>query len=171
MKNKGATTDLYTPGYSDAKTYLLAALFVIGNVAVPQLCHLAALGGPRWLPIYFFTLIAGYKYGWKTGLLTALASAAINHGLFGMPSTAALPAILVKSSALALIAGIVSRKFGRVSVTGIALTVAGYQTVGTLAEWAMSGSASTALQDVAIGYPGLMVQTLGGYLLLRALSR
>ena len=171
MKNREATTNLYTPGYTDVKTYLLATLFVIGNVAVPQLCHLAALGGPRWLPIYFFTLIAGYKYGWKTGLLTALASAAINHGLFGMPSTAALPAILVKSSALALIAGIVSRELGRVSVTGIALTVAGYLTVGTLAEWAMSGSVSAGLQDVAIGYPGLIAQTLGGYLLLRALSR
>lgn len=171
MKNKEATTDLYALGYSDAKTYLLATLFVIGNVAVPQLCHLAALGGPRWLPIYFFTLIAGYKYGWKTGLLTALASAAINHGLFGMPSAAALPAIMAKSSALALIAGAVSRKLGRVSVTGIALTVAGYQAVGTLSEWAMSGSLAVACQDVAIGYPGLIAQTLGGYLLLRALCR
>ena len=60
---------LYSLNYSNVKTYLFALLFVAGNIALPQLCHLVPYGGPTLLPIYFFTLIAAYKYGFRIGLL------------------------------------------------------------------------------------------------------
>ena len=56
---------LYSLNYSNVKTYLFALLFVAGNIALPQLCHLVPYGGPTLLPIYFFTLIAAYKYGFR----------------------------------------------------------------------------------------------------------
>ena len=67
---------LYQLGLKEVKTYLLAAAFVIGNIALPQLCHLIPQGGLIFLPIYFFTLIAAYKYGFTVGLLTAIFLAA-----------------------------------------------------------------------------------------------
>ena len=76
---------LYSTGYREAKTYLAAALFVAGNIVLPQICHLVPQGGLRWLPIYFFTLVGAYKYGWRVGLLTAVLSPAVNSALFGMP--------------------------------------------------------------------------------------
>ena len=84
---------LYSLNYSNVKTYLFALLFVAGNIALPQLCHLVPYGGPTLLPIYFFTLIAAYKYGFRVGLLTAVLSPVINHVLFAMPSAAVLPII------------------------------------------------------------------------------
>lgn len=77
---------LYSLEYSEAKTYLAAALFLAGNIVLPQLFHTIRLGGPTWLPIYFFTLVGAYKYGWRAGLLTALASPVANALLFGMPA-------------------------------------------------------------------------------------
>ena len=71
---------LYTFAYKEGKTYWVALLFVLGNVLFPQLCHLFNLGGPTWLPIYFFTLIGAYKYGWQVGLLTAGGFAAVQFG-------------------------------------------------------------------------------------------
>ena len=68
------TLRLYSLEYKQAKTYLAVALFVAGNILLPQLCHLVPQGGIRWLPIYFFTLVGAYKYGWKVGLLTAIVS-------------------------------------------------------------------------------------------------
>lgn len=59
---------LYSLPFGNVKTYLFALLFVAGNIALPQLCHLVPAGGPTLLPIYFFTLIAAYKYGFKVGL-------------------------------------------------------------------------------------------------------
>lgn len=91
---------LYSLPFGNVKTYLFVLLFVAGNIALPQLCHLVPAGGPTLLPIYFFTLIAAYKYGFKVGLLTALLSPVINHLLFAMPAAAVLPAILIKSGLL-----------------------------------------------------------------------
>ena len=78
-----STVRLYSLPYREAKTYGIALLFVAGNIILPQLFHLIPQGGITWLPIYFFTLIAAYKYGWKVGLLTAVLSPVANALLFG----------------------------------------------------------------------------------------
>ena len=65
--------------YTQTKTYLFAALFLLGNILLPQLCHCVELGGPTWLPIYFFTLIGAYKYGMRLGLLVAVLSPLLLH--------------------------------------------------------------------------------------------
>ena len=46
---------IYNYRFGELKTYLLVILFVIGNIALPQLCHLIPNGGKILLPIYFFT--------------------------------------------------------------------------------------------------------------------
>ena len=162
---------LYKWGYSDTKTYLAAALFVVGNIALPQLFHLVPKGGLTWLPIYFFTLIGAYKYGWKVGLLTALFSPLINHLLFGMPPLAVLPEIVVKSGLLAMAAGYAAQRFGRISIPILAGVVLTYQLLGTIAEWGITGSVYTAIQDFRIAVPGMLLQVFGGYLFIRYILR
>lgn len=165
------TARLYSLEYKEAKTYLAALLFVIGNIALPQLCHTVKLGGPTWLPIYFFTLVAAYKYGWRVGLLTAVASPLVNASLFAMPSAAALPAILLKSCLLAGTAGYAAARFGKASLKLLFCVVLGYQLVGTLGEWAMTGSLYDASQDFRIGIPGMLVQVFGGWIFINFLIR
>ena len=48
------STAVYSLNYRESKTYAAAALFVVGNILLPQLCHLMPQGGLVWLPIYFF---------------------------------------------------------------------------------------------------------------------
>lgn len=165
------TVKLYSPGYREARTYLAAALFIAGNIVLPQICHLVPMGGLRWLPIYFFTLIGAYKYGWRVGLLTALLSPLVNSALFGMPAATMLPAILLKSVLLAAAAGFAARRFGRVTLPLLAGVVVFYQLFGSLGEWAYTGSAAAALQDIRIGIPGMLAQVVGGYAVLRYLLR
>lgn len=161
------TINLYTLSYREVKTYWMALIFVAGNIILPQLCHLVPQGGPTWLPIYFFTLVGAYKYGWKVGLLTALASPIINHMLFGMPAQAMLPIILIKSSLLALAAGWMAKRCKKVPLPSLLAVVLAYQLVGSLGEWAIVGNLHTALQDFRMGFPGMALQWLGGYLLLK----
>lgn len=66
------TVKLYSLNFRQAKTYWFTLLFVAGNLILPQLCHLIPQGGLILLPIYFFTLIAAYKFGIRVGLLTAV---------------------------------------------------------------------------------------------------
>ena len=40
---------LYSLNYSNVRTYLFALLFVTGNIALPQICHLVPYGGPTFL--------------------------------------------------------------------------------------------------------------------------
>ena len=124
-----STTKFYSLNYTNANTYLFALLFIAGNMVLPQLCHLVHLGGPAMLPIYFFTLIGAYKYGFKVGMLTAVLSPLANSVLFGMPSVAVLPAILVKSVLLAVAAGYMAERFRKITIPALLGVVMAYQVV------------------------------------------
>jgi len=165
------TVKLYSLSYSNSKTYLFALLFIAGNLILPQLAHLIPSGGLTLLPIYFFTLIAAYKYGFTVGLLTAVLSPIVNHLFFGMPPVAVLPAILVKSTLLACAAAWTARYTGKVSLLALLGVVLAYQIAGTAFEWAWEGSWYVAVQDFRIGIPGMLIQWLGGFALLKALAR
>lgn len=160
-----------TLSITDIRTYLYSVLFVLGNIAVPQLCHLIPQGGLILLPIYFFTLVAAYRYGIVAGMLTALVSPIINHLLFAMPPLSVLPILLIKSSLLAIFASLIAKRVGKVSLGAVALAVVGYQLVGTLFEWPMTGSLTEAFQDIRIGYAGLMIQVFLGYFVLKTLQK
>ena len=165
------TLKLHDYSFGMTKTWLFAALFVAGNMVLPQLAHLAQMGGPTWLPIYFFTLIAAYKFGWKTGVLTAVFSPVLNHLIFGMPMAAMLPIILIKSLLLAAAAGIAARYFQKVNLLILLGVVLSYQMVGTAFEWLLTGSFFVAVQDFRIGLPGMALQVLGGWIILNSGKR
>lgn len=163
------TIKLQSLPFSSGKTYLVATLFILGNLVMPQLFHLVPQGGVTWLPIYFFTLVAAYKFGWRAGLLTALASPVANALLFGMPAVAALPAIILKSVLLAVMAGAAASRFKKASVLALVAVVFGYQAVGTLGEWVMKGDFFLACQDFRIGIPGMLLQIFGGWFVINRL--
>lgn len=163
--------NLYSLRLTEAKAWMMAAIFVAGNIALPQLCHLIPQRGLILLPIYFFTLIAAYKYGLGVGLLTAVLSPIVNHLLFGMPAAGVLAPILIKSVALAFASAYSAKYFGRVSLLAIVLAVLAYQIVGTAAEWVIEGSFMVAVQDFRIGIPGMLLQVFGGYAVLKALQK
>ena len=165
------TAKLYTLSLAQGRAWLMAAAFTAGNIVLPQLCHLLPQGGLVLLPIYFFTLVAAYKYGLWVGLATAVFSPVVNHLVFGMPGAAMLAPIVIKSVALAFAAWGAARLSGRVSLVAIVCAVLAYQIVGTAAEWALTGSFAVAVQDFRLGVPGMMIQVFGGWLLLRALRR
>ncbi len=166
-----STVNLYSLSLKDIKTYLFAMFFVVGNILFPQLCHLVPNGGHIFLPIYFFTLIGAYKYGWKVGLLTAVASPLVNSFLFGMPAPAVLPLILVKSVLLAFSAAFVAARFKEVSLLLMFLVVMLYQVSGCLVETIVEGSFAAGFSDFVVGIPGMLVQIFGGFLVVRFLLK
>ncbi len=165
------TVKLYTWNYAEARTYLASLLFVLGNIVLPQLFHLVPQGGMTWLPIYFFTLVGAYKCGWRVGLLTAILSPLVNSVFFGMPPAAALPAILLKSTLMAIIGGYVASRFHKATILLLTVVVLSYQVIGTLGEWAMKGDFWLAVQDFRIGIPGMLLQVFGGWIFINRLIR
>ena len=171
MESNATTIRLYSLGWREMRTYLFALLFIAGNIVLPQLCHLIPQGGLMLLPIYFFTLIAAYKFGFRVGMLTAVLSPLINSVLFGMPPAAALPIITIKGVLLAGAAAWMASKSKGASLLALIAAVLGYQLAGGAIEWAMTGSVASALQDWKLGWPGMMLQAVGGWLILNHLFK
>ena len=161
------TAKLYSLEYNNARTYGFSALFIAGNILLPQLCHTIHLGGPMLLPIYFFTLIGAYKYGTKVGLLTALLSPIINSAIFGMPPVSALPMIVMKGVLLACAASVIANRTKSVSIFAILAVVLMYQVVGCGIEWAVKGCFMAGVQDFRLGVPGMLIQVIGGWAFIK----
>ena len=81
------------------------------------------------------------------------------------------PANLLKSVLLAVAASLAAWRAGRVTLPLLAGVVLFYQLFGSLGEWAWTGSAKAALQDIRIGLPGMLAQVFAGYAVLRYLLR
>jgi hypothetical protein len=157
-------------GFKQLKYYLLASAFILGNILFPLFCHQFNLAGPMFLPIYFFILIGAYKYGWKIGVVTAVLSPLFNSFLTGMPPVTALPVIVVKGLLLASAASLIAYKTKKISLTNILFVILSYQAAGIVFESIYLMSLNKAMNDVVIGYPGLLVQLVGSYLILRLIN-
>lgn len=161
------TTTFYPLQLRGTQALIAAVGCVVGGLILPQLCHLIPQGGLMLLPIYFFTLFASYKYGLQTGLLTAVLTPVCNSLLFGMPHGGVLLPILIKSVLLAVVAAGVARKFRTVNIWLLLGVVLTYQVVGSLVEAALTHSLAIGFQDFRIGMPGMVLQVVGGYALMR----
>lgn len=156
--------------WSDLRTYIFVWIFATANLIFPQICHLIPSGGTMFLPIYFFTLIASYKFGLRVGLATGILSPVLNSALFGMPPVAVLPVILIKSVLLALIAAYVASTCAKLSFFHLIFVVLSYQIYGSVIEWVITENFEAAIADFTIGIPGILLQIFGGWFLLKRLA-
>jgi hypothetical protein len=159
---------LYSLNFDEAKTYLCVAVFVACNLVLPQLFHLIPQGGIIFSPLSFVILAGAYKFGWKTGVLAALLSPLVNHWLTGMPAWNVLPVMTMKLAVLALVAGLVAQYFRKASLPLLIGVVLVSKAIGCLGELVLTGGIDATIADFAIGWPGLLMQVFGAWLILKA---
>lgn len=165
------TVRLYTLNYNEAKTYMLATVFVACNLVLPQVFHLIPQGGFIFAPLSFVILVGAYKFGWKTGILAALLSPLVNHLITGMPAWGVMPVMTVKLAAIALTAGLAAKQFKTVSLPLLIGVVLVSLAIGCLGELMITGDITATIADVTIGWPGLLLQVVGGYLVIKYLLK
>ena len=162
-----ASAKLYTLNYDEAKTYLWASIFVACNLVLPHVFHLIPQGGNIFAPLSLVILIGAYKLGWKVGLIAALASPLVNHLLTGMPAWPVLVVMTFKLVVLALIAGFTAQHFKRVSWFLLIGVVLSSLIIGGLGELLLTGGIEATIQDFTIGWPGILLQVVGAYLVCK----
>ncbi len=167
--NMETSARLYSFNYNELRTYLWSMLFVACNILLPQVFHLVPQGGIVFAPLSLVILAGSYKLGWKTGLLAAVASPLVNHLLTGMPAWDMLPLMTLKLAALALLAGLAAQHFKRVSLPLIVGVVLVAELLGALAELLLTGGIASTIQDFSVGYPGLLLQVAGTWLVCKYL--
>ena len=162
-----ANVRLYALNYDEAKTYLWAAVFVACNLVLPQLFHLIPQGGVIFSPLSLVILAGAYKFGWKTGLLAALASPLVNHAITGMPAWEVMPVMTLKLAVLALIAGFAAQRFKTVSLSLLIGVILVSKAIGCLGEFILTGGIAATIADFTVGWPGLLLQVFGAWLILK----
>ena len=160
---------LYALNYDEVKTYLWATIFVACNLVLPQVFHLIPQGGIIFSPLSLVILAGAYKFGWKTGLLAAVLSPLVNHLITGMPAMAVMPVMTLKLVVLALVAGLAAQHFKTVSLPLLIGVVLVSKAIGCLGELALTGGIAATIADFTIGWPGLILQIVGAWLILKYL--
>ena len=164
-----ASVRLYALNYDEVKTYLWAAVFVACNMVLPQLFHLIPQGGVIFSPLSLVILAGAYKFGWKTGLLAAVLSPVVNHFAFGMPQWSVLQVMTLKLAVLAIVAGLAAQRFKTVSLPLIIGVVLVSMAIGCLGEFLLTGGIDATIADFTIGWPGLLLQVFGAWLIVKYL--
>ena len=166
-----ATVRLYTLNYDEAKTYMWATIFVACNLVLPQVFHLIPQGGIIFSPLSLVILVGAYKFGWKAGLLAALASPLVNHLLTGMPATEVLPVMTMKLAVLALVAGLTAQHFKTISLPLLLGVILVTKAIEALGELILTGGITATIADFTIGWPGMLLHIIGGYLVIKYLLK
>jgi hypothetical protein len=154
----------------DVRLYLATSTMVLGNVLLPYAVHRIPDGGRILLPIFFFTLIAGWRFGAKAGLLTGLLSPLANHVLTGMPPTPALQSIMLQSALLGVLASMVASRSRKLSLPLLALVVLVHQSLILVPQLLQVGM-RPVLAAFELRLPGILLQIFGGFALLSFLGR
>lgn len=162
-----ANVRLYALNYDEAKTYLWATVFVTCNLVLPQVFHLIPQGGVIFSPLSLVILVGAYKFGWKTGLLAALASPLVNHAITGMPAWEVMPVMTLKLAVLAMVAGLAAQRFKMVSLPLLIGVILVSKAIGCLGEFILTGGIAATIADFTIGWPGLLLQVFGAWLILK----
>ena len=160
---------LYTLNYDEAKTYMWAAVFVACNFVLPHVFHLIPQGGIIFAPLSLVILAGAYKFGWKVGLLAAVASPLFNHVLTGQPAWGILGVMTLKLAVLALVAGLAAQHFKIATLPLLVGVVLAAEILGGLGELALTGGIQATIQDFTVGWPGLLLQVIGTWLFCKFL--
>jgi hypothetical protein len=161
----------YALSLRDLRLYGFVAVFSLGNLVAPMAVHTIPQGGLIFLPIFFFTLVAGYRFGFAAGVLTGLASPLLNHAITGMPPTEIMATVLVQSIVIAALAALLARRSARLNPRLLLLAAAAMQLVGFALGLAAGGTVAAGLDTLRLGIPGVALIGFGGYAVLWFLDR
>jgi len=99
--------------FSEVKYYIFSAVFVSLAIFIPWLGHQFHLAGPKFLLMHFFVLIAGFLFGWRTGLAVGVLSPLMSYSLSHLPAFSILPQIILELAVYGFVIGFLrERKFG-----------------------------------------------------------
>lgn len=142
--------------FSEAKYYIFSAVFVGLAVVTPTIFHQFHLAGPTFLPMHLFVLIAGFLFGWRTGLIVGLLSPLMSYSITHLPPMAILPETMLELAVYGLAIG-----FLRERGLNIWVALLGAMVLGRLARLIFVlglGLGTNPLQYFQISWPGILLQ-------------
>lgn len=130
--------------------------FISLAVFIPWLTHQFHIAGARFLPMHFFVIIAGFLFGWRTGLVVGVFSPLVSYSITHLPPVIILPEITLELALYGLIIGILREKNLNVLVVLFSAMI-----IGRLARLFLVlglGLETNPLNYFQISWPGIILQ-------------
>ena len=84
-----------------------------------------------------------------------------------MPVWGVLQVMTLKLAVLALVAGLAAQRFKTVSLPLLIGVVLVSKAIGCLGELLLTGGIEATIADFAIGWPGMLLQVIGAWIILK----
>ena len=91
----------------------------------------------------------------------------MNHLITGLPAWEVMPVMTLKLAVLALVAGLAAQRFKTVSLPLLIGVILVSKAIGCLGEFILTGGIAATIADFTIGWPGLLLQVFGAWLILK----
>ncbi|MFC1789572.1 ECF transporter S component [Patescibacteria group bacterium] len=96
--------------FGEVKYYIFSLTFTAMAASVPWVMHQFHMVSQIFLPMHIFVLIAGFLFGWRTGLMVGVLSPLLSYSLTQMPAMVLLPQIVLELAIYGIVVGILREK-------------------------------------------------------------
>lgn len=142
--------------FSEVKYYVFSLAFASLAIGLPWFLHQFNLLGPRFLPMHLFILIAGFVFGWRTGVLVGVLSPILSYSLTHMPPLVILPEIILELAVYGLAIGLLRERKMNIWVALVSAMVLGR--LARLATVMAFGLRTDFMGYLQLSWPGVLLQ-------------
>lgn len=144
--------------FSEAKYYTFSLIFTGLAVFIPWFGHQFHLVGPKFLLMHFFVLIAGFLFGWRTGLAVGLLSPLMSYSISHLPAINILPEVILELAVYGLTIGFLREKNFNIFSAFFLAMISG-RAARILFIFTFNSQANP-YQFLEISWPGIILQIL-----------
>ena len=155
--------------FNEAKYYIFSVFFVSSAVFFPWLAHQFHIAGPTFLPMHFFVMIAGFLFGWRTGLLVGVVSPLMSFSITHMPPAAILAETTLELGVYGFVVGILRERGFNIWRALILSMILGR--IARLIFVLSFGLKTNLLDYFKMSWPGIILQILLIPLIIALLER
>jgi len=153
-----ASIEVTYPKLIELRLYIISSILITASMVLPFTLHQFGFAGQVFMPIYLLALLAGLVYGWNCGLLVGILTPIISYSFTQMPMFPILPFVIIKSSLLGLISGLmVEQMYGKKLFMIAAVAILFSQIIGNLLLYLATMNLQMALTDAVTGFPGIIL--------------
>lgn len=143
---------------SISRPVFLTAVYAMAGTVLPLLFHSYGLAGPRFLPIFLFTMIGAVTISPSAALAVAIITPLANNLLTGMPAGSMMILVIIKGAIIVGLVRLLAQWLSKSKILFSIALVISYQAIGFLMESTFLNTVSVAWQHFIFSWPGMVIQ-------------
>jgi len=142
--------------FGETKYYIFSLVFTGLAIFTPWLAHQFNIAGQIFLPMHIFILVAGFLFGWRTGLMVGILSPLLSYFLTQMPTVLLLPQVILELAIYGIVIGLLGEKNFNIWISLLFAMILGR--LARILFISLFVPGMNALQFISMSLPGIILQ-------------